>query len=218
MQPDPAARQPGDRPAKRLDRRAVLGALAAAAAGAALPRPLAAGAAAEGASDTAGAASLRPLATGVVPRSFSWSELAVLERAVDRILPDTDTPGAAAAGVHWYLDDVARIETPVRDGLKRAAALLDARCRGRFGVGFAAAEAARQDAVLAGLESARDDGRRAFNLLKRETVDAYYVSEIGQIGELGWVGHEFHARFPGACPHEDPLVHPRPGWPEGGDR
>lgn len=202
-----------------LDRRSAIKLLGVASAGAALaPRTLTAApqtphpAALQ---TTESAAHLRPLATGTTPRSLTPPELRTIERAVDRILPPTETPGAADAGVHWYLDDVARFDPGLKDALRRITVVLDERCRTRFGSEFAAATAEQQDEAVAAMMEGDEKERGLFARLKRETVSAYYVSEIGQIGDLAWVGHEFHASFPGGCSHEDPLVHPRPSLPRG---
>ena len=136
---------------------------------------------------------------------------------MDRILPPTETPGAAGAGVHWYLDDVARFEAGLRDGLQRATTRLDHLSRAHFSSDFADATVEQQDAVLSELMGGDEEGRELFALLKRETLRAYYRSEIGQVGELEWVGHEFHASFPGGCPHPDPGAHPRPKRARSGD-
>ena len=194
------------RSAKRLDRRSAIKLLGIASAAATLaPRRLA------GTPETLDAGTgLRPLATGTEPRSLTGPELRTLERAVDRILPPTQMPGAADAGVHWYLDDVAQFEPELRASLQRIAVVLDDRCRSRFGGEFAATTREQQDEVLTGMMEGGQEDQGLFATLKRETIGAYYRSEIGQVGELGWVGHEFHASFPGACPHTDPLVHPRP--------
>ncbi len=212
MERGPIGSQSGRRSAKRLDRRSAIKLLGVASAGATLaPRALAG--AQESAPDAI--ANLRPLATGTTPRSLTMPELRTLERAVDRILPSTETPGAADAGVHWYLDDVAQFEPELREALGRITAVLDERCRTRFKSGFAAVTSEQQDEVLTGMPNGAEEDQQLFARLKRETVRAYYRSEIGQVGELGWVGHEFHASFPGACSHTDPLQHPRPNLPRG---
>lgn len=182
--------------------------------------------------------SLRPIATGTTPRAFEADEFATLASVVDLILPDTDTPGARTAGVHWYLDDVsnsdAAIARRLRDGLRR----LDARARSQHRRSFTELTVAQQTAVLSSYEASSGgavaldsaaqprvtgaspetgaitpDDRSFFSFIKAQTIDAYYKSEMGQIGELEWVGHEFNDTFPGACSHPDPLTHPRPRWP-----
>ena len=153
---------------------------------------------------------LRPLAAGTTPRSFTALEFVALAAAVDRILPDTDTPGARTAAVHWFLDDVCQVETRLRDDLRVGLARLDERARAQHGMAFADVAAAGQDALL---EDASTSDRAFVSTLKAQVIDAYYKSEMGQVGELEWIGHEFNDEFPGACTHGDPMVHPRPNWP-----
>lgn len=164
---------------------------------------------------------LRPIATGTVPRTFSSSEFETLACVVDRIIPDTDTPGARTAGVHWFLDDVCRHEPRLLESLRGGLQRLDQRARALSGAPFAHLPEREQNALLDALDgsAAADvgiDGRQErawFALMKAQTVDAYYKSEMGQIGELEWVGHEFNDSFPGACTHGDAETHPRPRWP-----
>ncbi|MBA2304447.1 MAG: gluconate 2-dehydrogenase subunit 3 family protein [Acidobacteria bacterium] len=140
--------------------------------------------------------------------------------------------------MHWYLDDAAGTDRGMlgrlRDGLRR----LDARATTAHGRVFAALTLAQQEAVLGSYEDAAGgsvtldsaaqprvtgaspetdavtpDDRSFFTVIKAQTIDAYYKSEMGQIGELEWVGHEFNDEFPGACTHADPLVHARARWP-----
>lgn len=217
-------RQETDDPAKRLGRRAALrllgASLPAAAFAGGVSRPAAAPATASHARAGTVASRLRPLATGTAPRAVSADLFATLAAAVDLIIPETDTPGARAAGVHWYLDDAASADqgflAELTEGLRR----LDARARARDGKPFADLPSAEQTQVLTAISDLPDAAadatpveRRFFALLKARTIDAYYRSEIGQIGELEWVGHEFYDEFPGACTHADPLRHPRPSWP-----
>ena len=250
MDHTPISAPPGSHPAKRLGRRATLKLLGLAVTGAATVGTGAAGVStatqAGGSPDPqlAGtgrrgrAWSLRPLATGTQPRTFAAAEFATLAAVVDQILPDTDTPGARTAGVHWYLDDVAATDrdtaTRLRDGLRR----LNARAQALHGRGFGDLTTAQQTAVLStydapsggavaldhqgqprvtGASPETDaitpDDRSFFSSIKAQTIDAYYKSEMGQIGELEWVGHEFNDTFPGVCTHSDPAVHPRPRWP-----
>lgn len=162
---------------------------------------------------------LRPLAAGTGPSTFSSAEFDTLGAVAECIIPDTDTPGARTAGVHWYLDDICRDETRLREKLRGGLQRLDRRARETSGTPFARLPEARQIALLQALEggappagvSAED--REWFALAKAQVVDAYYKSEMGQIGELEWVGHEFNDTFPGACTHGDAESHPRPRWP-----
>ena len=180
----------------------------------------------------------RPLAAGPEPHTFTPDEIATLGAAVGLILPDTDTPGAKTAGVHWYLDDAAQSEPALRDRLRAGCRRLDEHARAAHGRPFAALAEAQQVAILeqfdtggtgtarideaarpqvtgaaAATSAVTPDDRSFFATLKTQTIDAYYKSEMGQLGELEWVGHEFNDEFPGRCTHTDPQAHPRPKWP-----
>ena len=201
-------------PAKRFGRRRAIAAIGAAAASAAVPlriqtpatRPA-------GAPDAARARVLRPLATPGAPRILTRHELDTLGHLVETILPATDTPGARDAGVHTFLDDVASVETETRQTIQRGVELAHRKAVALHGRAYSALSPDQQDGVMQALSEGTSDERAFFGWLKRRVVDAYYRSEIGQIGELQWVGHEFHSTFPGACSHRDPLKHPRESWP-----
>lgn len=199
--------------AKRFARRRALQALGAAALGGLTPLPwrLAAAEAAPGGGPAA-TPGFRPLASGPA-RVLDAPTLRTLEHAVERILPTTDTPGAAAAGVHFYLDLAAEAEPATKKRLEAGLALLDARARAAFGRGFAEGSEQEQVSILSFMSAAEAprEEREFFDFLKGRVVDAYYRSEAGLKGELQWVGHEFSDSFAGACAHPDPLVHPRPG-------
>lgn len=147
----------------------------------------------------------RPLATGTMPKVFSQDQLNVLAELVELIIPATDTPGARAAGAHWFIDTVAEVDSAMRDGFMEGLVWLAETCRAEFGKGFLALSQEQQIEMLTVMSQrdAEDRGRQFFELVKRWTLDAYYKSEIGLLQELGWVGHEYLPSFPG-CPHPDP--------------
>jgi hypothetical protein len=147
------------------------------------------------------------------PRALTAAELDTLGHLVETMLPTTDTPGARGAGVHTFLDDVASVEPEVKKQLQQGISMADSRAVALHGRAYGQLLAAQQDAVMDALSDGTPAERAFFTWLKRRVVDAYYRSEIGQIGELHWVGHEFNSTFPGACAHRDPLKHPRGSWP-----
>lgn len=200
-------------PAKRFGRRRAIAAIGAVAASAAVPLHARPNARQPGGAPPQGrTAPLRPLATPGAPRALNRDELHTLECLVETMLPATDTPGARGAGVHSFLDDVASVDAAAKAELTRGIALADAKAAALHGRRYAQLDAAQQDAVMEALSTGTPAERTWFAWLKRRVVDAYYRSEIGQIGELHWVGHEFHSTFPGACTHGDPLKHPRRSW------
>lgn len=191
--------------AKRFGRRRALQAVGLTLGGVALGPPPAGARPAAGAH---GSARFRPLAAGSLPRRLSPAEFEALGALAETILPATDTPGAREAGVDFYLDDAAGAEPALLERLRAGLTRLDELSRAAFGRGFAGISDAERAGVLGPLARAGDP---FFVLIRGRVVDAYYKSEAGLLGELGWTGHEFWDEFPGACPHGDPLHHPRPG-------
>ena len=210
--PDDATRK--GVPAKRFGRRHAIAAIGAVAASAAVPlRVQKSATRPPGGPAEARTRALRPLATPGAPRALTRNELDTLGHLAETILPTTDTPGARGAGVHSFLDDVASVEPDVRHQLERGIEMADAKAVALHGRAYGRLSSEQQDDVMQALSDGTPSEREFFGWLKRRVVDAYYRSEIGQVGELQWVGHEFHTTFPGACSHRDPLKHPRESWP-----
>ena len=132
------------------------------------------------------------------PALATASQGRVLAEAVDTILPDTDTPGARAAGVHVFVDllfarcraaEDQRVFTAGLDALDRA--------------GFARGDRVAREALLAGLEAAKDP---FFAALKEATVLGYCSSEIGATQALAY------AHVPGDYAGCVPLRRRQKGW------
>lgn len=120
------------------------------------------------------------------PRFFNAREVELVAELSERIIPETDTPGARAANVHQYIDLVLSEESPenqaaFRQGLET----------------FDGADEARQIELLRA-------GGPFFEQLKALTVDGYYKSEVGMKEELGFEGRSFVTVFDG-CTHEEHL-------------
>ncbi len=122
----------------------------------------------------------------------------LLAAAVVTILPDTDTPGARAAGVHVFVDLLAR-HCRGADEQRAVTAGLDALDR----EGFADAGRAAREALLSGLEAAKDP---FFAWLKEATVLGYCTSEIGATQALAY------AHVPGDYQGSLPLRPGQKGW------
>ncbi len=114
-----------------------------------------------------------------------------LSQIAELIIPQTDTPGAIAAGVPAYIDSmIARVtdhQLVVADGLR----WLDAQAG--EGKRFVELSADRQLAILEPLceltdAAQKNPGRNVqfFSLIKNLTADGYYTSKIGLIDELGY--------------------------------
>jgi hypothetical protein len=156
-----------------------------------------------------GASAVAPLLSGFhpsVPRQegdwkpgfFQDSEVETVAAISERILPETDTPGARAALVHQYIDFVlSRAEAENRDRFREGLVWLERRCTALLGKPFAELETARQDELLTGILE-----NPFFHEVKRLTVEGYYRSEAGMRQELGFEGNTFLAEFEG-CKHPE---------------
>lgn len=139
------------------------------------------------------------------PLVFDPHQAATVTALAETIIPTTDTPGAAAALVHEFIDfelseATGTDRTAFLDGLAR----LDRTSRERYGADFASVEASAQIALLAEM-SAGDEGtadRTFFENAKQRTVNGYYTSRIGLHEELQYRGNAFLQRFEG-CTHPE---------------
>jgi hypothetical protein len=132
------------------------------------------------------------------PLIFQGSEAETVAHLAERILPETDTPGARRALVHQYIDFVlAKGEAADRHRFREGLVSLDRSSADRFGKPFAELEPPRQDEILTGISESP-----FFRELKRLTVDGYYRSEVGMKQELGFEGNAFLAEFEG-CTHPE---------------
>jgi hypothetical protein len=141
------------------------------------------------------------------PRFLQESEVETVSLLAERIIPETDTPGARRALVHQYVDFVlSQAEAPVRERFRQGLAWLDGRSATSFGRPFARLEADKQDEILRRLSESPSGEEPAgvafFGEAKRLTVDGYYRSEAGMTQELGFEGRTFLAEFKG-CTHPE---------------
>jgi len=141
------------------------------------------------------------------PRFLHDAELQTVTLLAERIIPETDTPGAGRALVHQYIDFVlAEGEALRRERFREGLAWLDRRCGALFGKPFAGLEAGQQDEILRRLSespsSEEPEGVSFFRQAKRLTVNGYYRSEAGMTQELGFEGRTFLAEFKG-CTHPE---------------
>ena len=111
---------------------------------------------------------------------LSTAHAATLAAAADRILPRTDTPGAADVGVPKFID-VLYGEMMTSDEQKLLTAGLDeieAAARAAHGAAFGTLASAAQDSVLRSV-AVRQQGQAqsSFALLRSATVLGYFTSE-----------------------------------------
>lgn len=168
-------------------------------------RALLAGAAAAGAwTSTSAAAALRAAgAAADGAGGFTPQEFKILTVAADAIVPVTDTPGAVAAGVPYFIDALARHWMLPEELAQCRAGLagLDASARQRYQHGFAACSPAQAADILAALRAASpydghtfelaariEDPKAPFYLRLRDlVVYGYFTSEVGSTKELRYV-------------------------------
>ena len=142
------------------------------------------------------------------PQVLDARQRRTVAAAAERIIPETDTPGAAAAGVDRFVDTMlAGWYAPAeRDRFLAGLSALDERARRAHGRAFAQCAPAQQTALL----QARDEevtalrrlpGARAdehwFAMLKFMTVWGYCTSQVGQTQVLG--AYPFPGRYDPGC-------------------
>lgn len=108
---------------------------------------------------------------------------ALLRAAAERILPRTDTPGAADVGVPAFIDRFyGEFMNPAdRQLLVGILEEIERQARSAHDASFAALTAAQQDGVLRNIATAQQDrSPSSFGLLRSMTVLGYFTSE--QVG------------------------------------
>lgn len=146
-------------------------------------------------------------------KAFDAASVALVTAACDRIIPESDTPGAVAAGVPRFIDTImADWETPTdRNRFLDGLSALDRDARQRYGRSFAECSAPDQDAMLGDLDrdvAALTQTARAahwFARLKYLTIYGYCTSEAGVRGELR------EGQMPGRYDGDAPYAPPRAG-------
>ncbi|MGH9629598.1 MAG: gluconate 2-dehydrogenase subunit 3 family protein, partial [Bryobacteraceae bacterium] len=140
------------------------------------------------------------------PKFFAPDEIAVISRIADLIIPETDTPGAVAAGVPLYIDLVVSKDDSHQQTFRNGLDWLSQQSKEVFGEDFLKLTEEQQISILTPLCKAADmgksesDGERFFRAIKSMTADGYYTSRIGLTGELGFKGGAVLAEYP-ACTH-----------------
>jgi hypothetical protein len=142
-----------------------------------------------------------PLSTG--PSYFSQSDYETISKLVDLIIPRTDTPGAADAGVPRWIDIQVAAEPELQEKFKQGLAYLAEQAHTVNGSSFTGLTGPQQTAILQALASDADTAKSGFfHTIKDLTIDGYYSSEAGLVQELDFKGNTFRASFPG-CTHPE---------------
>lgn len=128
-------------------------------------------------------------------RYFRPAEITLLEQVVERILPKTDTPGAAEAGVAYFIDWQAHTDRRRGAALRRDLNWVRRK-------GFGGKDVSGQVALLTAWSQGAGEPLRIFQLFKGLTIDGYYGTREGLQTELGWNANTFLREFPG-CTHPE---------------
>jgi hypothetical protein len=148
-----------------------------------------------------------PVVPPFEPKFFSVEEGLVISRMADLIIPPTDTPGAAAAGVPHYIDMVVIQNAEHQKRFRGGIAWVESRAKDLHGKGFIELTEEQQIAILAPLSESSDlgkldtEGVAFFHAVKNMTADGYYTSYAGLVTELGYKGNQALPSFEG-CVHE----------------
>ena len=138
-----------------------------------------------------GAARLAATSPGSAGRFYTASEMALVSRLSDLIIPRTETPGALDVNVPGYLDglmsDWASADTrgAHREALQMIAAQLDSATGN-----FLSADTDEAEQALIELDSAAFSGNAnlgGYRSLKGYITQAYFATEEGALQELKWV-------------------------------
>lgn len=144
-----------------------------------------------------------------VPKALSPAQLETVATLAELIIPNTDTPGARAALVDRFVDNVMATATPAdKDRFLAGLAWIDSRSTALYGKPFTGTTPEQQTDLLTKLAApgghAAEDapGVPFFTAIKGMTISGYYSTKIGLEQELGDNGQLFTAVFEG-CTHPE---------------
>jgi gluconate 2-dehydrogenase gamma chain len=122
------------------------------------------------------------------PRALLPDQAELVATIAEHILPETDTPGARAVGVHQFIDAMLADGYAAPDRQRFAAGLadVDARARAAQGKTFMNCGREAQRALLDELdrEAFAQPHGAFFRAFKELTLVGYYTSEVGATREL----------------------------------
>jgi glucoside 3-dehydrogenase (cytochrome c) hitch-hiker subunit len=114
------------------------------------------------------------------PAFFTPSEFATLSRLTDVIIPPTDTPGAAAAGVPEYIDRVVSLNAEHQPLIRAGLAWLERQAKARFSREVVLLGEAEHIAILQPLSDEVDrqqrEAQRARFRTEAQGAAVYYVA------------------------------------------
>jgi len=153
--------------------------------------------------------SAKPAASAApyTPQFFKPDEFRAVEVLTEMIIPTDDQPGAKEAKVADYLDFVVYSASEFEPSLQKewidGLVELDRQSKQKYGKPFLQLSASQREQLLTDISlperdpSARHPGFPFYRTLKEMTVEAFYSSQVGLIGVLGYKGLSFLTSFPG---------------------
>jgi hypothetical protein len=143
-----------------------------------------------------------------VLKHFTAQQAATIDALAEVIIPaDDHSPGAKAAQVHEYIDEVVSSSPDVAkklwaDGL----AAMDRMARAEYGQGYTRCTGPQQPALMEKISRNEEHPstleEKFFGALKAATIDAYYTSSVGIHDDLEYQGNTVVVDFPG-CAHDE---------------
>lgn len=127
---------------------------------------------------------------------FDTRQLELLAELTDRIIPRTDTPGAADAGVPLLIDRLANRSPEAAAQWKELLVWFSAQ---------GGTPAARLAVLHTTSAESGTIGATHFKLLKDTTIDQYYATKEGLEQELDWHGNTYLPEFIG-CTHPEHQI------------
>ncbi len=157
----------------------------------------------------AAAATAQAAAAPFTPKVLSPAQLEAVATLAELIIPTTDTPGARAALVDRFVDNLMANALPAdKERFLAGLTWMDTRSTALYGKPFTGATPEQQTELLTKLAAssrhAAEDapGVPFFTAIKGLTISGYYSTKIGLEQELGDNGHLFTAVFEG-CTHDE---------------
>ncbi len=143
-----------------------------------------------------------------VLKHFTAGQAETIDALAEVIIPaDSHSPGAKAARVHEYIDDVvASSPDSVKKTWVDGLATMDRMAHAAYGREYARCAGPEQTALMEKVAS--NEGHPAtleekfFGVLKAAAIDAYYTSSIGIHDDLAYQGNTVVVEFPG-CAHQE---------------
>jgi gluconate 2-dehydrogenase gamma chain len=118
--------------------------------------------------------------TPYTPAFFTPAEYATLSRLTDLIIPPTDTPGAAAAGVPEYIDRVVSLNSQHQPLMRDGLAWLEREAKAKFSQEFNSLTESQSTTLLQPLSDELDREQRELQSQRFRTEAAgkrvYYVA------------------------------------------